>query len=351
MIWRWEERRKAERWAKSATEVDERPSDQATDSGPSQSPPGLTDLSDPFVVRLLQLLRDQGPAVKALDHLEDELTRRGSEPNEVLRREQSRQAANQVTVGNCVLSLRLLSAVDWNAFFEQTSHVEAVLREDPSGIYPRQDFATSDRYRRAVEMIARGSKADEIEVARRVVEMARRDHGSSEPLDHVGFYLIDRGQRELKAAFGYRPGWRERLLDGVRGRPEWVYFGSIALCLGALMALVVALALGGVLQLVVGRSPRRGLAAPALRAGGWHGQPGVDLVPAASCSAQARREGWHRDRARDLRRHPIDAGAAGERGGAAGTAGAPLPGQPRPEPPIRPAHRLHRRSSRGDASR
>ena len=92
--------------------------------------------------------------------------------------------------------------------------MEAILREDPSGIYPRQDFATSDRYRRAVEMIARGSKADEIEVARRAVEMARRDHGSSEPRDHVGFYLIDRGQSELKAAFGYRPGWRERLLDG-----------------------------------------------------------------------------------------------------------------------------------------
>ena len=122
------------------------------------------------------------------------MARRGSEPNDVLRREQSRQAANQVTVGNCVLSLRLLSAVDWNAFFEQTSHVEAILREDPSGIYPRQDFATSDRYRRGVEMIARGSKADEIEVARRAVELARRGHGSSEPLDHVGYYLIDQAR-------------------------------------------------------------------------------------------------------------------------------------------------------------
>ena len=121
MIWRWEERRKAERWAKSATDVHEPRSAGPTDSGPGKSPPGLTDLSDPFVVRLLQLLRDQGPAIKALDHLEDELTARGSEPNEVLRREQSRQAANQVTVGNCVLSLRLLSAVDWNAFFEQAA--------------------------------------------------------------------------------------------------------------------------------------------------------------------------------------------------------------------------------------
>ena len=194
-------------------------------------------MSDPFVVRLIQLLRDQGRGIKALEHLEDELSERGSDPNEVLRREQGSQAANQVTVGNCVLSLRSLSAVDWNAFFEQTSHVEAILREDPAGIYPRQDFATSDRYRRAVEMIARGSHADEIEVARRAVEMARRDHGSSEPLDHVGFYLIDRGQNELKAAFGYRPGWRERLLDLVRGQPELVYFGSITLCLVALIAL------------------------------------------------------------------------------------------------------------------
>ena len=246
MIWRWEESRKAERWAKSATEISEPKSGVPADSGPGHSFRGLTDLSDPFVVRLFQLLRDHAPAVNALDHLEDELTRRGSEPNDVLRREQSRQAANQVTVGNCVLSLRLLSAVDWNAFFEQASHVEAILREDPSGIYPRQDFATSDRYRRAVEMIARGSKADEIEVARRVVLMARRDQGSSEQLNHVGYYLIDHGQKELKEAFGYRPGWRERLLDGVRGHAEWAYFGSIALFMGALMTLVVALALGGV---------------------------------------------------------------------------------------------------------
>jgi cyclic beta-1,2-glucan synthetase len=232
MIWRWEERRKAERWVKSATEFQERSTDGPTDGIPSTSPPSLTELSDPFVVRLLQLL-------------EDELTRRDAEPNEVLRREQTRQAANQVTVGNCVLSLRLLSAVDWSAFFEQTSHVEAILREDPSGIYARQDFATSDRYRWAIEMIAKGSKADEIDVARRAVDMARVHQSSSEPLDHVGFYLIDRGQKELKAAFGYHPHRRERLLDGVRGHAEWVYFGSIALGLGILMTLVVALALKG----------------------------------------------------------------------------------------------------------
>jgi cyclic beta-1,2-glucan synthetase len=256
MIWRWEERRRAEQWAKGAAATfhprpvpaeDGEPGTESVPAAeplPAPEPPALADLSDPFVVRLLQLLRDQERDAKTLEHLEDELSQRGFEPNAILKREQSRQAANQVTVGNCVLSLRLLSAVDWNAFFEQSSQVEAILREDPAGIYPRQDFATSDRYRRMVEMVARGSKADEIEVARKVVALAGREHGSNEPVDHVGFYLIDRGQGELKAAFGYQPRWRERLLDAVRGRPEWVYFGSISISLAILIAGVVALALG-----------------------------------------------------------------------------------------------------------
>ena len=62
MIWRWEERRKAERWAKSAVDAPEGTSAGAADGGPSQPASDLADLSDPFVVRLLQLLRNQGPA-------------------------------------------------------------------------------------------------------------------------------------------------------------------------------------------------------------------------------------------------------------------------------------------------
>jgi cyclic beta-1,2-glucan synthetase len=262
MVWGWEERRRAERWARDvlvrahAHAVAHEPDPAA----PGQSLPGFGGLSDPFVVRLMQLLRDQEGAQAAFEHLEAELAAQGSDPNEVLRREHHCQAANQVTVGNCVLSLRLLSAIDWNAFFEQCSHVEAILREDPSGIYPHQEFATSDRYRRMVEMIARGSGADEIEVARRALELARqgraRDAGSSEglvsvsssnsgePLGHVGFYLVDRGQAALKAAFGYRPNWGERLFGWVLGHPGTVYFGGIALGLAALLALAIGSGLG-----------------------------------------------------------------------------------------------------------
>ena len=115
---------------------------------------------------LVQLLRDRGPSgAPTLKRLEAELSEKGKDAGRVLRDEHRRQAANQVSVGNCVISLRLLSVIDWNVFFEKHSAVEVILHDDPSGVYARQDFATRDRSRRAVERIARRSDVDEEAVA------------------------------------------------------------------------------------------------------------------------------------------------------------------------------------------
>ena len=134
---------------------------------PSAPPVSLPRLTDAFVVRLIQVLRDQGPkAATVLSEIESRLTERHLDANEVLRREHRRQAAGQVSLGNCVTSLRLLSALDWNIFFERNSLVEAILRDDPGRVYARQEFATRDHYRRVVEKIARGSDSDELDVAR-----------------------------------------------------------------------------------------------------------------------------------------------------------------------------------------
>ena len=55
-----------------------------------------------------------------------------------------------LAVGNCIQSLRLLDALDWEAFHDRISLVERGLRADPSGAYPRMDFESRDRYRAAV---------------------------------------------------------------------------------------------------------------------------------------------------------------------------------------------------------
>ena len=171
MLERWKERQRAECWFERAMTSAGSGGIEQPATRPEAQLATLKDPNGPFVVRLVQLLRDQGPTAAAVQHqLEAVLAARSQDTDEILGREHHRQAVNQITVGNCVLSLRLLSAVDWNSFFERSSLVEKILRGDPSGVYPRQDFATSDRYRKVVEKIARGSKADELTVAGQAIE-------------------------------------------------------------------------------------------------------------------------------------------------------------------------------------
>ena len=58
------------------------------------------------------------------------------------------------------------------------SVVERKLREDPSGHYAGMDFATRDRYRHAVEAIAKRSPLSELEVARRAIRLAHEGGAS-----------------------------------------------------------------------------------------------------------------------------------------------------------------------------
>src|SRR5262249_22325847 len=143
-------------------------------------PDGPHTWTDPCVVRVLQALRDRGlEATAGIEWLEEGLSRCGCTAADVLRCESGRQASNQVSVGNCVTSLRLLGNLDWGLFFERTSAVEALLRTDPAGVYARQDFATRDRYRRAVERLSRGSAHEESDVVRQALALSSQ-HPSQE---------------------------------------------------------------------------------------------------------------------------------------------------------------------------
>jgi len=222
----WNERRRAEEWVLSILGSQ---SQSLREDGPQNLE------SDAFVVRALEMLRQHGrPAV--LSEVEEHFKRRGLNVPEIVRRENQRQAVNQVSVANCMTSLRLLSALDWNVFFERTNLVEPMLRQDPAGAYAKQDFATRDRYRQVIEKLARGTGLEEAEVARRVVHRAR---GHEAPRNHVGYYLIGPGRGSFQAEVGYRPNIGERLLDAILSHPHGVYFGSIIGLMVLLMALLL----------------------------------------------------------------------------------------------------------------
>ncbi|MEO7008381.1 MAG: cyclic beta 1-2 glucan synthetase, partial [Caldimonas sp.] len=130
-------------------------------------------LTNAFVAEFARRLQGQGAALALpLTWMEQRLAESGQAIEQMVQLEAQQQAANQVSVSNSIGSLRLLGAMDWREFVETLSSVEQTLRDDPSGAYTQMDFGTRDRYRHAVEAIARRAPRSETEVARLAVAVA-----------------------------------------------------------------------------------------------------------------------------------------------------------------------------------
>ena len=118
-------------------------------------------------MQLLQRLRDQDPAVTpALGWLEEVIAAQGTSADEIVRIEHQRQAAMNVTVRNVITSMRLISWFDWAEFVERSAWST---RSCARAARSEMDFATRDRYRHAIETLARRSGRTEVEVVRRAV--------------------------------------------------------------------------------------------------------------------------------------------------------------------------------------
>jgi cyclic beta-1,2-glucan synthetase len=217
----WDHRARASLWVNECLRV---PSHRM----PKAPISSVESLADAFIAGLMPLLRDPSAALaNVVGWLEDHLSRRGTNTTEVVRRDHHRQAANQVSIGNCVTSLHLFTALDWTAFFENTSLVEAILHRDPAGVYALQDFPTRDRYRRAVEKLSRRSTHSELDVARQAVDLASNADTADPCRRHVGYYLTDDGRSRLETQIGYVPHSLDWILAFVRRHAVGVYFGGI----------------------------------------------------------------------------------------------------------------------------
>ncbi len=255
-------------------------------------------LSPAFVAEFARRLQGQNPSLSfATVWIEQRLGETHRTIEQLVLTEHQGQAADQVSIGNSITSLRTLVAIDWREFVEGRSPVEAVLRSDPAGVYATMDFATRDAYRHVVEVLARRCRRSELAVAREVIAIASvpvaahvampavrvtttppPTPGQVASLDpvrtrHIGFYLIDDGRIALARRLGLRPGLA--LLIGSTG--TWLRLGFY---LGPVLA-GTAVIVGLVLALVA--------------ASGWHGaDPRLPLwsgllalglaIPASQCA-------------------------------------------------------------------
>ena len=204
-----------------------------------------------FAVQLVQRLRDQDPKVMtALHWLDERLTAQGTTADEIVRADQQREGAANVTIRNIITSMRLMSAIDWRNWFESVSLVDATLRAESD--FAALDFPTRDLYRRTIEKLARGSCHTELDVTRLALlaaksaepEAGTEDDTASARRRDPGYYLIAKGRSGFEKALGFRltiKGWlaRANAVVGISG-----YLGVVTLGTVAIAALIPTLVAG-----------------------------------------------------------------------------------------------------------
>ena len=193
--------------------------------------------SGAFVAELTRGLQGRGALSLPLTWLEQWLGEASLRIEALVHAESQQQAADQVSIGNSIGTLRFLAHMDWREYFETMSLVDAVLRDDPAATYGSMDFSTRDHYRHAVESIARDGGIGELVVARTAVGLAKA-HPADAIEAHVGYYLVDDGVAQTLAALSAHTGGK-RIAIAPRRVPLPIYL--------ALIAVVVALATTGLM--------------------------------------------------------------------------------------------------------
>ncbi|MBU4460243.1 MAG: cyclic beta 1-2 glucan synthetase, partial [Verrucomicrobia bacterium] len=184
---------------------------------------------NPFVEEFCGQLQGQSPALATVESwVQHRLAEQGLTREQLQRVDNQNQAADQVSIGNSINSLRFVNSMDWQTFVETQSLLDRLLRSDPADVYCRMDFRTRDRYRHVVEGIARQSGVAEDEVARAAIRLATavsEREGPQARAAHVGFYLNDKGRSSLESRVHVRGSFRRLLARGVRRYPVACYVG------------------------------------------------------------------------------------------------------------------------------
>ena len=198
------------------------------------------DLSPAFLTRFLQQIRSRRSDFTPLLWLEQWVAEDVMSVEDAAQRSVQELALTQLVMANSIASLRLVTSIDWMAFVEAASVTEAELREDPAGTYTAMTRATRDRYRHAVERIAKGANVDEPSVAQAAVQASHDAASGADPrARHVGYHLVGDGRHDFERACGFRADAATRLREKVLQDPARSYFGGVAIAVGLATAALV----------------------------------------------------------------------------------------------------------------
>ncbi|MDD4915000.1 MAG: glucoamylase family protein [Methylococcales bacterium] len=207
-------------------------------------------LRQAYAVQILLRSHDPHPAVApSLDFLNDWLKEQNLSLEELVHREHAEQIADNQTVRNIITSMRAISAFEWPNFVEDVSLVDICLRGHDG--YAAMDFLSRDRYRHAIEELAKRSPHSELEIAQRVINKIQLTQDDSEnSLQDPGYYLIGAGRYPLEKEVGYRPSFKQYLLRSYVAHTGVSYLLSLAVLTLFLLALPLTAGISAQLSVI-----------------------------------------------------------------------------------------------------
>ncbi|MEN3930603.1 glucoamylase family protein [Microvirga sp. W0021] len=193
-----------------------------------------------LAAQLSRRFRDPDPKIAPIQEwLERRLEQDNLTIDEAVHLAQQRQGASNVTVQNVVTSMRLISNTDWSELFESVSLVDECLRHACS--FRKMDFSTRNLYRSAIEVLARGSKLKELEIAERALACAEeaREKGEEKRKQDPGYYLVSKGRYEFERLINFKPPfgkwfYRSAIARGVRSYVTSVHVVMLVILAGIL---------------------------------------------------------------------------------------------------------------------
>ncbi|MEP7303834.1 MAG: carbohydrate-binding protein, partial [Caldimonas sp.] len=185
-------------------------------------------VGESFLAQMAQRLQD--PRSAAEQAALDWLRRVAPHLAELQTRLPAAQAADNLSVGNAITSLRSIGDADWPEIVSQTSVLTRLMLGSPAFAAERDD--TRDLTLHAIERLARKSGKSERNVAETLLALM---HGAAdettpgdEPKGVAGYWLLGAGQTALMLALGMPGSKARRHQRRLRRAALPIYLGAIA---------------------------------------------------------------------------------------------------------------------------
>lgn len=202
------------------------------------------DFNPYFTERFLKILRNNEiNNIELYQWISKELSKVNLTIENIIFSAHKNESNNGIIIGNCINSLRNIESLNWENEFENLSIVHSILTEDPINQYIQMDFTSREYYRKSIIKLSKSLGQSEISIANMALQCARetKDNFDKPYKKHVGYYLVDKGKKQLIEKIKGKLSFREKIDNMGNNQKVVIYIETILFFITFLVTCILSL--------------------------------------------------------------------------------------------------------------